>query len=138
MPTLLGRAAGIVAAIAGEKQPPKQGAVAAAAAAMDDEASMVEEFQHSSASSAHDSGSEARFPSADESIESKYSELSVDSFPRDDEIALVPVHPMIDNGLYEKIWFCQPTNMTDDERHFTNDQILLMGVSEIRLLCKKC
>jgi hypothetical protein len=92
--------------------------VEAAAAAAMEEASMVEEFLQSSVSSAHDSESEMSFPSAASfpsaySSESKYSELSQESFPGDDEIALVPVYPMIDNGLYEKIWFCQPKNMTD-------------------------
>jgi hypothetical protein len=70
--------------------------------------------------------------------DSENTDLSDESFPVDEEIALVPVHPLIDNNLYEKICACEALNMTDEEKMFTNEELLSLSVRESRELCKKC
>ena len=90
-----------------------------------------------------DVGSEENAIQLDEvsagAAEDDVAHLEEDPFPRSDVLALVPPHPLMDGGLFEKIYYCQAhETLTEQEKELTDDGILRMETKPLRLLCKKC
>lgn len=59
-------------------------------------------------------------------------------FPQDDELALKNVHPLMDPAVYAKIHSCDAKKLSEDEKKYTDDDILKLNTGKLRELCKKC
>jgi hypothetical protein len=53
-------------------------------------------------------------------------------------MAIVPVHRLMDINLFEKIVVCDATALSAEDQALTNDAILTMERDPLRALCKRC
>lgn len=68
--------------------------------------------------------------------DSSEGESSDKSLGHDDLIVTVP--NVFDQTLYASIHACDGTKLDDEEKKLCDDKILMMKVTELRQLCRKC